>query len=736
MILRSAGYLRRRLLSDKPRIKIGDVSAELRIPKNPELVPRGYVENLSQDSLKHIRWLLQKDLLGQDAFLIGPPGPRKRWISLAFAELTNREIEYLALSRDITETDIKQRREIVNGTALYSDASAVRAAVNGRILILDGVERVERNVLPVLNNLLENREAQLEDGRFLMAPGRFDQLMKSSTAEELASSGLVRVDEGFRVVALGLPVPLFRGAPLDPPLRSRFQARKIDHSKFYDVREEMIQAGLDPEITNQLLSVGYAINTDEARDLGVGVFPTDIAPKVATIPTTAYPLLQRIFPYRSGTLGETGEESVEGIIRKLDMPLSSEMKLKLSKIDSKENGIVGATFTNSTGLLSSKEFELNYPIGSAQKPGLTKNENFYSDGGRSQQLASILMSLSAGDVGIIGERGVGKQTIGKEISRILDQPVEPILLYQDMSSRDLLQQRDTDVDGNTVWRHSPLVQAALEGRIALVDGIDRLYPGTLSLVQRLTQDRELTLHDGTRLLGKERYQKTAEAAGGLSDAEMAERGILQINPAFRMIAFAERPTTKNNWLTPEIVPSFIWHELNPLPSDHESLLLQNLVGLDKKVADDITELAQRLRNSSDAELKSVSKSYSTKQLIRIGKRIKNFPELNLQRELERAALSRFLPLTTQEALQSHLKSFGSDKKSRNEKVEIIQTDSNLKIGSVSCSIKPALEPKKVPAPLFYHNDAQDAVLESLLSDWILGEHLLLVGNQVFIFSKN
>ena len=169
----------------------------LRIPKNPELVPRGYVENLSQDSLRHIRWLLQKDLLGQDAFLIGPPGPRKRWISLAFAELTNREIEYLALSRDITETDIKQRREIVDGTALYSDASAVRAAVNGRILILDGVERVERNVLPVLNNLLENREAQLEDGRFLMAPGRFDQegfqivtsQMALSTNQDTADAG-------------------------------------------------------------------------------------------------------------------------------------------------------------------------------------------------------------------------------------------------------------------------------------------------------------------------------------------------------------------------------------------------------------------------------------------------------------------------------------------------------------------------------------------------------------------
>jgi von Willebrand factor A domain-containing protein 8 len=29
----------------------------------------------------------------------------------------------------------------------------------GRVLVLEGIEKVERNVLPVLNNLLENREA-------------------------------------------------------------------------------------------------------------------------------------------------------------------------------------------------------------------------------------------------------------------------------------------------------------------------------------------------------------------------------------------------------------------------------------------------------------------------------------------------------------------------------------------------------------------------------------------------
>ena len=39
---------------------------------------------------------------------------------------------------------------------------------------------------------------------------------------------LVRVHEKFRVIAVGVPSPPFPGNPLDPPLRSRFQARHIE----------------------------------------------------------------------------------------------------------------------------------------------------------------------------------------------------------------------------------------------------------------------------------------------------------------------------------------------------------------------------------------------------------------------------------------------------------------------------------------------------------------------------
>ena len=70
------------------------------------------------------------------------------------------------------QADLKQRREIRASSTAFEDQCAVRAAVEGRALILEGIEKAERNVLPVLNNLLENREMQLEDGRFLMAPDR------------------------------------------------------------------------------------------------------------------------------------------------------------------------------------------------------------------------------------------------------------------------------------------------------------------------------------------------------------------------------------------------------------------------------------------------------------------------------------------------------------------------------------------------------------------------------------
>ena len=139
-------------------VSIGSVKKKISIPNNPEFVPKKFLpKELSKEKLQDLKWLLQKDLLGQDVFLLGRPGPLRRTLAQQYLELTGREMEYVSLSRDTTESDLKQRREILSGTAFYRDQSAVLAATKGRVLVLDGIEKVERNVLPVLNNLLENR---------------------------------------------------------------------------------------------------------------------------------------------------------------------------------------------------------------------------------------------------------------------------------------------------------------------------------------------------------------------------------------------------------------------------------------------------------------------------------------------------------------------------------------------------------------------------------------------------
>lgn len=51
--------------------------------------------------------------------------------------------KYIALHRDVGETELKQGREIrAGGNLVYVDSPAVRAVKTGRILILEGIEKV------------------------------------------------------------------------------------------------------------------------------------------------------------------------------------------------------------------------------------------------------------------------------------------------------------------------------------------------------------------------------------------------------------------------------------------------------------------------------------------------------------------------------------------------------------------------------------------------------------------
>ena len=111
-------------------VRIGDHSIPLVPPENDSLVPCGYISALlgrgaggkatkkslsssgaggkardktkramRQELLRSLQWMLKKEKLGSDMFLVGEPGPRRRRLAMAYCELTQRETEYVRLSQ-------------------------------------------------------------------------------------------------------------------------------------------------------------------------------------------------------------------------------------------------------------------------------------------------------------------------------------------------------------------------------------------------------------------------------------------------------------------------------------------------------------------------------------------------------------------------------------------------------------------------------------------------------------
>ncbi|XP_055389541.1 von Willebrand factor A domain-containing protein 8 [Condylostylus longicornis] len=728
------------------RIVIGDVTKDVKTPKNPELIPQNYIKldkngalKFSQSTLHNLRWMFQKDNLKQDMFLLGYPGPSRRNLAMQFLQLTQRELEYLSLSRDTTESDLKQRREIKDKEAIYFDQCAVRAAQNGRILILDGVEHAERNVLPILNNLLENREMHLENGKFLMAPERYDKLLKEYSKSELDKWGLIRVSEDFRIIALGLPTQKYKGTPLDPPLRSRFQSRNITHLSFEEILKDLkeIAPNANEYDLKKILSFGLAIHASEPT-ANVPDFPIDNLHLIAKIMNnnsdiSVHEAICSLYPYRFALSKEnlgrvkTLFEQFE-IDSKTNKPIST---LKVGEKIAEDNSITINIDGNEIKILGGKN-ELSNEI----KKGFVDLDH------QRNILGSMYRMYSAGDFCLIGPKGVGKSTLVNQILRQIGQSIEPMVLYEDMTSRDFIQQRITTVKGDTVWRDSPLVRAAVNGSVAVLDGIDRLHKSTASILQRLVHDRELQLCDGTILLRKDRYD--ALLSKGFSKEDLILKGIFPMHPAFRIIALAEPPTLNlasktNNWLTSEILSLFLFQDVRPLSKSEEVQIIEELYGNVHSDMHKVIELSHILRDSNNSAHENLADTLSTRQLLKIAHRMSVFPSNgneensmnSLYEILQNVFLAKFMPALPRAALENAMAKAGIEKPRRNKKItkKIEVKDNILRIGSTEMKLMKTEFESKVPSTLFYDIPHHVELLERLLQDFIIGEHILLVGNQ-------
>uniref|UniRef100_A0A8C1XYG8 von Willebrand factor A domain containing 8 n=1 Tax=Cyprinus carpio TaxID=7962 RepID=A0A8C1XYG8_CYPCA len=653
-------------------VKIGEISYVLRSPRNPDLVPVDH--------------------------------------SMCRFELTKREVEYVALSRDTTETDLKQRREIRSGTAFYIDKCAVRAATEGQILVLEGLEKAERNVLPVLNNLLENREMQLEDGRFLMSAQHYDKLLEEHTKDELDVWKIVRVRN-----------------PLDPPLCSRFQARDIYYLPFKDQLEHLYRIGpnVPPERVSQLLSLATTLCSQESASLSLPDFPVDNLPSALAVLNlfamlSAQQLVQRLYPYEV-MLGKEGRTAVEGVLSRFELTDGSTKPSPTAVLSIESVNGAHAEQAAVTLNIANQNITFQVPSGTRQSHPPNSSPTFIGTPTHDRLLAEMMQSHLVKDICLIGAKGCGKSVIAREFADMLGYSIEPIMLYQDMTARDLLQQRYTLPNGDTAWRASPLVTAAQEGKLVLLDGIHRVNLGTLAVLSRLLHDRELALR-------RDRYQ-TLKDELQLTDQELQNSADL-LHRSFRNIALAEPPqvgSTTQQWLSPEILTMFLFHTVKPLAKAEETAVIQGIIpNVPKEAVEQLQHLTHSLRKSNDPTPLSLASSLSTRQLLRICRRLSQYPQESVAHTVNKACLSRFLPSLARSALQKSLVNCSIE-----DQLDPASEQSHL----YSCTVKDGLLTiGNVSAPVYSPDEKMKVtdymmVIQDKLKDSLLGEHLLLVGNQ-------
>jgi hypothetical protein len=378
-----------------------------------------------------------------------------------------------------------------------------------------GIEKAERNLLPILNNLLENREINLDNGQFLVAPDRYDKLVaiaKQTDDVQMSELNLLRVHQDFRVLAIGLPVPKYKGNPLDPPLRSRFQASLVNMIAYDDhlkqlknipatSKSSLSSSIVDEQIIENLLNFAHSFYQNDIRVLNLPDFPVenldrlvttlkhvklvanddaDVKPSIGNMNHLDIGhLIHSIYPYNLlfkkdesnllnmiSSLGERYQIKIQPQAQDTNQPV-----YRLHAIDEQTRCLTFSTLKD-----PDVELKLKLPPTGQQQQHDSSNSNNIDDN-RSFVLneyhSSLLVDMCMSCVGcplaalcLIGERGSGKTALIQKLAQLLGYShVNTIQLYKDMNSRDLIQQRVTDSNGNTKWANSVLVDSCLNGML-------------------------------------------------------------------------------------------------------------------------------------------------------------------------------------------------------------------------------------------------------------------------------
>lgn len=439
----------------------------------------------------------------------------------------------------------------------------------------------------------------------------YDALLAAGySAEDLSAQNLVRVHPDFRVIALGLPVPPYPGRTLDPPLRSRFQARSVQPSSPGTQLEALVSVApkVPVSILERLVGVREAVNAIEALHDGTAsgqrmphfdyLSLAHCARVLERFPHASFPsTVKRVFPVRTEVFGAKAASNcatLDRILKKFGKNLNastvtveSVSKLAPSDLTATVTFRASGSSDNHVGTVAA----VAVPCGTTT-PKAGPMRGFVETDVHATILSEMIQDHAVGsDLCILGEKGSGKSDLARLFAHRLGYATELFSLFKDMTARDLLQRRSTDAHGNTSWEDSPLIYAARNGHVAILDGVHRLGGDSLGVLQRLVQDREIDLADGTKLLAQAKYNAILDDATASGEPTSALARVFPIHPSFRVIAIAESnpvslkaapapgQESTTAWLNSDSIAMFTFHHLPAMTTAQSEYVVRSLYPL-------------------------------------------------------------------------------------------------------------------------------------------------------------
>ncbi|KAF5384151.1 hypothetical protein D9615_003188 [Tricholomella constricta] len=752
-------------------LKLGDITYEVPAAQTPSRLARSkdLLDINDAVNLDNLHFLLQKYLLGQDAFLVSQPGPYARRLALTFASVINAEYEYIALHRDVGETELKQGREIrKGGNLVYVDSPAVSAVKHGRLLILEGIEKAERGIMPVLNNLLENREMNLDDGTHIIHPQRYTQLESGNSLEH--GHNFVPAHKNFRVIAIAAPVPPYPGYPLDPPFRSRFQSRFIDPVASLTALRAAVTSptplnSLYTNLRNLILATQYASESRHALEAisrsSLPPFPQTALAKLSSLVATFPPSaslapgqLARLFLTIHPGLIHASFQAWAMLSRQTDEAGLGELGTPSMSSQDEEIGLLGYRIS-SIKRVDERTAEATFMLpGSSQPPVVVKvpagpkplrpfpfegKLEFYPTNRFMGLLTCFLQAHALGwDISLIppalpSTASTSTSTLVRVFGQILGYDQEVVHMYKELGGRELIMRRKIQDGGATTWEPSPLIEGAWAGQLLHLSGLD-VIGSTAGSLARLIQDREIELWENKRIVSDASAEELA--AGELTVA----------HPSFRIISTASKSLPLKDWLSDEHANMFFPIPSQPMDHREEADILR-ATGCPPSLVETLLSFAGKYRQSMSEDNVLKNRKLGTRTLVRIARRLAMFPQDDdLNTIISRSLLAEFLPAMERMNLDTLLAEANIDRKTpvfnANAVVEGTAlvfpgaTSSGESVPQTSIPLFDASQDvdgvaSHVPhMDHFYDNSLQTGLMRDLAIDLeVLGEHVVLLGNQ-------